>query len=212
VSGRPLQFSLVLPLICLVIWVTAVLVPTTVIFLQMKSRANGAGSLTIRTATIEATIPPDDFFPFALHGATIRTAKAVAGINVPGLFIEAGLSSVTSWPHRLYPSRYLLESWRALVFPIYALPAWWYAGRGIDGFVGRVRLRVVETIVSTLVSLAFIGLGVGLQFGLSQSERDADLIWFTCGLIFWGALIAIEPAGWLRQRRKALSNQPVTAG
>lgn len=207
--GRPLQFSLALPLICLAIWVTVVLVPTTFAFLHMKSRANSTGSLTIRTPTIDATIPRENFFPLALHGATIHTAKAVAGINIPAFFVEAGLSLLTSWPHRLYPSRYLLESWRALVFPIYALPAWWYAGRGMDGLLARRQLGIVEPIFSSLVSLGLLVLAFGFQFGLAPAEREPGNEWFIFGFTFWALLAAIGPMGWLRQKRKSFSNRPV---
>jgi hypothetical protein len=212
VSERHLKFSAALPLISLGCWVTLVLVPTTLLFLHMKSRADGAKGFTFRGATVEATIPPNDILPFAIQGATSHTARVIAAMNIPAFFVEILISLPTTWPQTLYPSGFLLESWRALVFPIYALPAWWCAGRNLDGLLGHKRPGIVEVTFNSFVAIAFVVLGLGLRFGLSSSERDSDIVWYSCGLVLWAVLAGIAPASWLWRRRTTVSRDREVAG
>ena len=199
---RRLQLSLALPLVCLACWVTLVLVPTTLIFLNMKVHADRTGGFTYRSQTIEGTISRERLLPFALHDATIHTALPIAAINVPAFLVEILISLPTSWPQTLHPSQYLLEDWRALTYPIYALLAWWSVGRSLDGLLGRKRLGTVEVILNSLAAIGFLVLGLGLRFGVSPAERDSILIWFSCGLVLWAVLAGIAPMAWLRQRKK----------
>lgn len=52
------------------------------------------------------------------------------------------------WPAFLLPS-----TWRSLMHPLYALPAWFLVGRGIDALLRRTRVTAGDGMTSILLAL-----------------------------------------------------------
>lgn len=202
----PLSFSALLPLLDLACWVALLLVPTLLVYLRLKLGVHGSagnGSAVI--------VPPEYFLGFALqkaawgaHGIlTILNAPASIGEVVVALLV----SHTTSWePNSMAPSL-----WRSLTYPFYALPAWWYVGRGIDGMLGRLRLSAADMLVAASLSLFSLAISTGLRFGLSTEERlgQDQINWFITGFAVWTVLFAVPLVGWLLQRG---NSQPQQAG
>jgi hypothetical protein len=96
-----------------------------------------------------------------------------------------------------------LFTWRALIFPVYALPAWWFAGVCLDALLGRRRLHWVPA----LLALLFFGFCavMTVMFSLQNRLEDSFDIWIGLGSVLWTGLFALAPVAWWRQRRVVLA-------
>ncbi len=130
-----LRFSFLLPLLELAVWVAVLLVPATLRGFNNLAR-NEPGSLT-------ATLSPGAKFEvatwLAVQASPVGVSHAISALNIPGLLGEFLISLATTWPQSWRPFLLNLDVWRAISLPFMALPAWWFAGRGIDFLVSRER-------------------------------------------------------------------------
>ena len=193
---------ILLPLLNLAGWVALVLVPTTFIFLHMKQMAHGAPVLSMRAGPFEARIPQKHFLTFALNTATMSTGQAVAAANVPAFLIEILVSLPTTWPQTYHPSTIMFLAWCALAFPIFALPAWWYVGRGIDALRNQNHLSILDLVFSSSCAVLLAILAIGLRFGLSESDRDSITSWYIAGLALWAGLMGLTAVAWIKQWKR----------
>lgn len=198
------SFSLLLPLVELALWVSLVLVPTTLVYFHLHHVAQ-TGSAAIHAGEFSVTIPQDHLLAFALQVATISHSHAITAINLPGTFVEALISLPTSWPHLWHPPSMPIDIWRALTLPIFCLPAWWFVGVGLDALLGWRRLHWVALLTGSVLFVLFLVLFFGLRFGMSASERLEVVDWAFWGLGLWIALFGVLPCAWLRQTLGARS-------
>jgi hypothetical protein len=214
VKTTRIPFSYLLPLFDLCIWVLLVLVPVTLAFLHLNAIAQADGA-HLGTDVLILNIPRNHLVASVFTFGTIKQAHFVAGLNLPGTFIEVLISLVTTWPESFHPASISGDSWRAVTFPIFCLPAWWFVGKGLDAFRGR-RLHWFSLTVGTLLSIFLLVLILGLRFGMSASEQEEVVSWAYWGLSFWAVAFAIFPIVWVRQiiANRAASNpvQPTQAG
>jgi hypothetical protein len=199
------SFSILLPLLELAVWIVLVAVPATLVFLNLNQMAHGSPTAHIGSGQFAMQIPRQHFLWFAFWAATTHSAHAITAINVPGTIPEVLLSLPTSWPTSWRPAGLTLDSWRAVIFPFFCLPAWWFAGLGLDSLLGRRQLHWATFLLGTIFSLLFITLFLGFRFGMSASER-IGINWVLWGLGLWALLFATFPCAWLRQRRPSVAN------
>ena len=200
------SFSVLLPLFELAIWVVLILVPATLVFLNLSQTAHGSPTAHVGTGNFSAEIPRQHFLWFAFWSATTNRAHTIAAINIPGTIPEVLLSLPTSWPQSWHPAGWHLDSWRALVFPFFCLPAWWFAGLGVDSLLGWRRLHWGTLLSGSIFFSLFTTLFLGFLFGMSASERaEGDSNWILWGVGLWASLFATFPCAWLRQRRSRLA-------
>jgi hypothetical protein len=127
--------------------------------------------------------------------------QSVALLNMPAILGEAAISLPTTWPESWHPNLPFpfddLWFWRAVTWPIYALPFWWLGGRAIDALRRgnrlpvQPRIRLVEAIAIGLIGTLSCLLGIGLLLdsgtdGLNDGMRWdflPALLWFSLGLL-----------------------------
>jgi hypothetical protein len=200
------RFSILLPLLDLILWVSLIAVPTTLLFFNLRQIAHHSPTADIGDSTIRLSIPPDRFLAVAVYGATIHTAHAITAINLPGIVIEILISFGTSWPATWHPEGLLFDTWRAISFPFFCLPFWWLIGRYADTFFSLRRLHWTYLLLGSVLSTIFIVMFLGLRFGMSAAERnESDMSWVFAGIGLWAMLFALAPLAWLRQRRSRVS-------
>jgi hypothetical protein len=198
---RP-SFSVLLPLLELALWVVLIAVPATMVFLNLSQMAHGSPTAHIGSGQFGMQIPREHFLWFAFWSAATRGAHAIAAINIPGIIVEILISLPTSWPHLWHPNGWMMDTWRTVTFPFFCLPAWWFAGLGIDSLLGRRRLYGATFLFGTIFFVVFIVATLGLHFGISDAERtESDMNWVFWGLGLWSLLFAVFPCAWLRHRR-----------
>jgi hypothetical protein len=121
-------------------------------------------------------------------------------LNFPGAAGEVALSLKAKWAHPYFPA----WSWRvgtsgffALTWPIWALPFWFAAGRGLDGFFRDGRISALEAFVMGAQSLP---MGLVVMIALLASDR-AYQRWAVAPAAMWLAFGVICQIAWWRQRR-----------
>jgi hypothetical protein len=196
------SFSVLLPLFELVTWIVLIVVPATLVFLNLNQIAHGSPTAHIDSENFSANIPRQQFWSFAFSSATNSRAHAITAINIPGIIPAILFSLSTSLPQSWHPAGWVLDTWRAVVFPLFCLPTWWFAGLGVDSLLGWRRLHWGTLLSGSIFFFLFVTLFLGFRFGMSASERaEGDSDWILWGVGLWALLFATFPCGWLRQNR-----------
>jgi hypothetical protein len=188
------SFSVLLPLIELVVWVVLLAVPATLAFLNLERVAQGSGVAHIQAGMFSASIPRNQFLSFALESAAIKSSHIVDAANMPGFFGEL------LWPASWHPAGVMIDTWRAITFPFFCLPAWWLVGLGVDVLLKWRRLHWGTFLTGTLLFILFGVLFLGFRFALTDSERG-EVTYPLWGIGLWAFLFAILPIAWFRQWR-----------
>lgn len=198
--GDRIPFSHILPVIDLALLVVLVFVPITMTAVHLYQVSNGSEPIHIHTSQFDMTIQRDQIVPLAIRLVTVAKAHLMMAINLPGIIIQALISLPfhTSPPSTWHPQALLLDTWRALVFPFFALPFWWLVGRGLDGIVSEARLHWSLLLVGTLLSGTCLALTLGSRLGMSVSER-IGAEWFIRGFAGWTIAFAVLPVAWIAQ-------------
>ena len=195
-----LPFSHLLPLIDLALLVILVFVPITFTALHLYQASNGSSSVHIHVGEFDVDLPRSQITPFAIRAATVPRAHTMMAINLPGVLIQALISipAHTSPPSTWHPQALDLDTWRAVVFPFFALPFWWLVGCGLDALVNKERLHWSLLLIGTLLSIACLTLALGSRFGMSEAERIGS-DWYIRGFIGWTSGFAVLPIAWIVQ-------------
>ena len=200
------SFSVLLPLAELAIWVVLIAVPATLSYANLSQTAHGAPTAHVGMGSFTMEIPRQHFLRFAFGSAAIGRAHTITAINIPGTIPEALLSLPISGPRSSYPAGWTLDAWRALVFPFFCLPAWWFVGLGIDSLLGWRRLHWGTLLLGSIFFLLFATLFLGFLFELSASERtEGGSEWLLWGIGLWALLFATLPGAWWRQWRSRVA-------
>ena len=138
--------------------------------------------------------------------------EAIGLLNFPGMFGAVLIDRLTpAWPYDWTPAwtePLGMWGWRALSWPVFDLPFWWLAGRGLDAFISSLnannvncRIRWFEgwgfAILGTIIAIFCAGLSLMPDprgdFPEMRWQFLPGIMWFVFGLI---SLLA-----WWRQRR-----------
>jgi hypothetical protein len=200
--NRLAPIPVLVPLLVLALSWVMLAVPFTATYLYLKRFDTGA-------ARIAVTMPHGDVLSFprkqlvsiAFHFSGGNTTEAISAINFPGFLGEALLSLAVFSKHGSWsPPGILYEDWRALAFPVFALPVWWFWSRALESLVRSTRRLWRELIGGTLVAILFLVLALGLRFGMTAAERaEGYLAWVNWGSLLWAILMMIFPAALVRQ-------------
>jgi hypothetical protein len=166
--------------------------------------AHGAGSVSLSAGEFVMKIPADRFLPVAFHRAGSWAEKPVTIMNAPAKFVEVFVSLLVAHEAKWYPASFLLSTWYALIYPVYALPAWLYVGVGIDALMGCRVVRRWNAALSVFLALTFALLFCGFRFGMPAAEREGQelLSWFIDGFTLWAVLFGIPFAAWMLRRKR----------
>lgn len=195
-------FSLWLPICAVLLSTAIVLVPATRVYLRWKAAMGNGDGLMLTAGKFQMTIPRERMFRFAFESNAMGEQDTIFVLNAPGHLMGALASESISHEANGFPDFLGPFLWRVLSAPLFAIPAWFFVGRGIDGLLLHRRMRLFDLVLSALLVLLSIGLCVGLRFGLTESERAGDekLMSFIYGFASWSLLFAFPLLGWVRQR------------
>ena len=198
------SFAYLLPLLELLFGAATMLVPALLFFFRLKQMAHGAGSVSLSIRDIVMTIPSNRFLSVALDRAGWWAEKPATILNAPAKFVEVVVSLVVAHRANWHPASLLPSTWHSLIYPIYALPAWFYLGRGIDAGIGRCLVRQWNVVLSLFLALTFAVLFCGFRFGMSAAEREGQelLSWFIEGFALWAVLFATPFVAWMLRRKR----------
>jgi len=192
----------------LLFWAVMVLAPALLFFVRLKHMAHGSGSVSLASGEFEMTISSDHFLSIAFDRAGWSAEKSITLLDAPAKFVEIIVSLVVARTGNWHPASLLTSTWHSLIYPIYALPAWFYVGHGIDALFRRNRVRPSNMMVGLTLALVSGVLCCGFRFGLSAAERQGQdqLNWSIEGLALWALLFAIPFVAWLKQKARGASS------
>jgi hypothetical protein len=198
------SFSVVLPIGELLLAAGLILVLALVFFLRLKQAASGSGHV----GEFQAIIPSEGLLSFAFLRAAAAAVKTITVLNAPANLVELIVSwlrqpltgtwvSTSGW----YPAWLGLWPGRSLTYPIYALPAWFYVGLGVDSLLGRRRVGTANMVLSVVLAGVTIVVCCLLKLGLSPMERQGEVGGLHIeGFALWACLFAVPLVAWFRQR------------
>jgi hypothetical protein len=204
-----------LPTAALLLSSAFVLVPMVRMFFHAKAAARTPATYAMATERYEIVIPADHLLRFVFNEKAFQMQGPITCLNVPGQFLQVLVSrAITQDTSNWYPATLGRAVWRVISFPFFALPAWFFVGRGIDALFQKTRVNKLEMVVSLTLSILFLVLGIGLRFGLTDAERaDQDLLnSYIAGFVLWAILIGIPFSAWLRQTfmtAQAIGDEPL---
>ena len=198
---RILPFSLLLPLLSLLLWVGLVAVPVTATYLDIRGSASYSPSFRSYAEDLDQglrAIP----HRYAAQNAVAKHTGLMEGLNGEGFWVKILIDRCSpAWPMSWLPEGVELTSWRAITYPIWCLPFWALAGLGLDRLLSRRRVRWPMITLGTVFSVISLATGIGLFFGGDVDAPD-DVYHFVWGLIMWGILFLSFPVvGFLYRRR-----------
>ncbi len=82
-------FTLVLPLLNMLVWVLLIAVPTTIGVLHLRALAHGAPAVHLSSGPWNLNLPRSRFVSFSADGAAYRPAHWLTATNLPGLLAES---------------------------------------------------------------------------------------------------------------------------
>jgi hypothetical protein len=199
--NKSISFSVRLPLIALLFCYVSLASLTTISYIDLRDTSRG-GDVRVRTPHTSIIIPRNRFFLASVTGSGALASRTVQAINFPAMISEILASFMMhslpySWRPKIFgdsPSG--LFVWRGLIFPIYCLPFWWFAGLGIDAFRGR-RFHWTIFLFGTLATAFFAFIGIGLAFSEKENHYQDDIFVFA-GFVIWVALFSVYPITWGR--------------
>ena len=152
------------------------------------------------------TFSREDMLRLAFESNAIGHQGTIFVLNAPGRLLSALASELASRA-KGFPDFFDSFLWGVLSAPLFAVPAWFFVGRGIDGLLLRRSMRWPDLIFSGLLVLLSIGLCAGLRFSSTELERagDGKLTSFMIGFAWWSLLFALPLLAWVRQRLRGVS-------
>jgi len=206
------SFAFLLPAASLVVSLSVLLATTLLGWWNLSHAPRNAGKIVIGNGELHIEMPADRAWQFAFRGAAEQVEGPISAINFPGAIIEAVVLGFRDQGAVWYPEQLGLEAWRAITLPFFALPAWWFVGRGVDGLTGERRTGKTAMVLSILFSaLCLLLLTIGIFCTASEDWKDHSDVWLLLGLAEWSFFFAAPAGAWFRQRNKAKRPAVLTA-
>jgi hypothetical protein len=195
---KRLSFSRLLPLAAFTVSAVLVLIP----FIRGYSALRRMSLDSAADGSIEprVVVPKGNLAAYALSISALREEPAITALNAPAQWVHLLVCLAMDTSAQWHPAGVSPGLWRVVSFPFYALPAWFFLGRGLDAFLKRTRLRRADAVASVGLALLFLSVSAVLRFDLNAAERQGQATWFMQGFGCWGILIAIPFAAWVWQR------------
>jgi hypothetical protein len=216
-SFRNLRFSLALPLLSVLL--AAVCVGSFVpgMFRLNRELQQPSSAPETPLGFDPATIDEISRFERSSHGSFPTPLQAAAYFNAPAMAVELPIDFFTTWPDSWHPSLpYPFDDiwfWRAITWPLYALPLWWLAGRAIDALrtpaqpFRNPRTRTAEAFFMGIVGAGSLVFGVGLFFTANPETAGRGLRWILIPGLLWFVLGILPAIAVARKQRASVPLQ-----
>lgn len=134
----------------------------------------------------------------SLTTAASHTSHTVQALNMPAFLVEI-FSGVLSGEglHGWSPYPIDLLTWRAIIFPIYCLPFWWFVGLAMDALLAGHRLRRSLLFVGCILWATSFSL---MCVWVISAAPRALLILPYFGFALWICLLSVFPGTLVRER------------
>jgi hypothetical protein len=188
-----------LPVLSLVVWGVAVMVPAVQTYLELRGVAAEGKSAAVSVEGFQGTVLPANFWTFALNAAVVTHSHALTAMELPGAFVEMPIPVAVTRPSLWYPQHLDQGTGGLLTMPVYCLPAWWLVGMGVEALLGRRRVRRVMVGLGSLVWGLFVFLLGGYLVGWLVPGRTVE-DWVLVGFGLWVGMFGVLPvAGFVRR-------------
>ena len=195
---RSVRFTWLLPMVGVAVWVAVIAVPAVQTCRMLRAIGAQGRNATVRVGLFEGTILPENFWPFAVNEAVVTHSHALTAIQMPGALVEMPLTVALTNPSLWYPKRLDEWTWSLLEMPLYCLPAWCLVGLGMDGLLGRRRVRWPLLVLGSVAWATFVFMLGEYLLGWMLPGRAVEG-WVVAGFGLWIVLFAVLPAAWVRR-------------
>lgn len=125
-------------------------------------------------------------------------------LNFPGAVVDLAILTRKTWPYPYSP----YWSWpigifgfRALTWPVWALPFWVAAGRGLDAVFGQMRISALEAFTMGVLSVLMGYVALAAEFGSTVASEHPYWRWAGLPAAMWFIFGVICQIAWWRQSR-----------
>jgi hypothetical protein len=197
------RFTWLLPALALVVWAAVVVVPAVRMYERLRAVGDQGKNAAVAVETFRGTILPENFWAFAVNSAVVTHSHAITAMELPGTLVEMPIAVALTNPSLWYPKQ--MDQWTGslLAMPLCCLPAWWLVGLGVEGLLGRRRVRWPLLLLGSAAWGMFVFLLCGYLVGWMVPGHGAEG-WVVTGLGLWIGLFAVLPLAWVRQSVEVL--------
>ncbi len=182
-------------MLALVVWGVVVAVPAVRTYGELRAVARQGKRAAVTVGAFHGTVLAENFLPFAVNAAVVTHAHAITAMELPGALVEMPVAIALTNPSLWYPRRLDVWTGSLVAMPVYGLPAWWLAGLGLEGLVGRRRLRWPLLVLGSAIWGMMVFLLCGYVAGWTVPGHAAQG-WVVAGFGLWIGLLGVLPATW----------------
>ena len=142
----------------------------------------------------------DDLLYIPFTDIRVSRSHIISTISLPVTVVEGMISLPLLRPSSWRPADLNVDSWRALGYPIYCIPVWWFVGIGMDSLFGKRQLGWPSQLAGTLLMLLFALIFIGFRYGFRGNDPNGDLHWILRAVGLWIVMFAVFPLSWLKPR------------
>ena len=141
----------------------------------------------------------------AVYERAVRHMRVPVVLNFPVAVAQVPYLLVTK--REWVPEGVLLESWRALTWPLVGMLFWWLAGRGIEALSASYERTIFPRLyweeVTWAVVLLVVGIAtlIGIVTSTPDDRADKNFMALVYGGLLWGVLAGLIVAARFRQWR-----------
>lgn len=204
-----MRFSKLLPILALLVSLLWVTIPAIRTYVRLRCALRGSEAITLSWGEFAVVLTRDRLPRFALDTGGSMAAKPVIVLNAPARLVSLLPAHLIA--HRPFwtPWGLMPSAWVAISFPIFAMPAWYFVGRGADGFLLRLRIKKTESILSVMLCGLFLAMTALMVFAFSPEERNHEWSAYVAGFALWTVLFALP---FVARRKQARSHFPELDG
>jgi hypothetical protein len=203
---RSARFTWLLPVLALAVWAMVIALPAVQTYWRLRAIGAQGTNAAVTVGAFHGTILPENFWPFAVNEAVATHSHALTAIAMPGALVEMPLAIALTNPSLWYPKQLDEWTWSLLEMPLYCLPAWWLVGLGMEGLLGRRRVRWPLLLLGSAAWATFVFMLFEYLLGYMLPGHAVEG-WVVAGFGLWIVLFGILPSAWvlrgvLRGRRE----------
>ena len=198
---RSARFRWLLPVVGVAVWVGVIALPAVQTYGRLRAIGAQGKNAAVSVGTFHSTILAENFWPFAVNEAVVTHSHALTAIAMPGALVEMPLTIALTNPSLWYPKQMDEWTWSLLEAPLYCLPAWWLVGLGMDGLLGRRRVRWPLLLLGSVAWATFAFMLCEYLLGWLLPGRAVEG-WVVAGFGLWIALFSVLPAVWILRGRR----------
>ena len=198
---RSARFRWLLPVVGVSVWVWVIALPAVQTYRALRAIGAQGKNAAVSVGTFHATILAENFWPFAVNEAVVTHSHALTAIAMPGALVEMPLTIALTNPSLWYPKQMDEWTWSLLEAPLYCLPAWWLVGLGMEGLLGRRRVRWPLLLLGSVAWATFAFMLCEYLLGWLLPGHAVEG-WVVAGFGLWIALFSVLPAVWILRGRR----------